>query len=163
MFSKQILCTLLAIGSATAAVVPRQASAGTFYIIALDIEAQSGPDAIYSFSVADTSATPSNFSTSCFATTATSPGLGNVPSTVCADPTVSFDFSNNGTGYVLDIVHAWGEDVQHAIVLAHDDITDSAGVFFPNDRLINGASSGPFLAKINSELSFSAPFGRYVG
>jgi hypothetical protein len=163
MFSKQVITALLALGSATAAVLPRQSNAGSFYFSSFSIAAQSNsPNAVYSFAVADNSATASNFTTTCFATTPTSPGLGNVPTTLCADNSVSFEFGNNGTGYILTIEHQWVESVQHAIVLAADDISDTGAAFFPNSYLIDGATSGPFEAKIDSTPSFSIPFTRYI-
>ena len=161
---KQILSALLALGSASAAIIPRQQGdlAGSFSINSFQVGAYaSSPDAIYSFEIADTSATASNFSTSCFATTPTSPGLGNFPSTPCDDPTVTFDFGFNGTDYVMNIQHQWGMDVQHAIVLAHDDFTDTAVIYWHQDRLVNGGQGDEFVAQIDSVSEFDAEYGRY--
>jgi len=170
MFTATTLVSLLA-ATASAVVIPprpasaliaaRQESSGTFSITNFAVAAQTGSDATYSFSVADHSTSNSSVSTNCFASTASSPGLATVPSTYCEDTSVYFDFKNNGTGYLLDIVHLWGEDVQHAIVLAHNDYTDFGTAFFPNSALVNGAAVGqPFLASIQSSGYFDVPYTR---
>lgn len=65
---------------------------------------------------------------------------------------------------MLNLKHLWGQDVQHAIVLAHDDYTDSAAVFFDNDQLVNGqtVAGGPFEAKIDAPTAFEVPYSRYA-
>lgn len=52
--------------------------------------------------------------------------------------------------------------MQHAIVLAYEDFLDSAEVFFPNDKLVNGqtVAGGPFLAKIDAPESFEVEYTR---
>lgn len=70
----------------------------------------------------------------------------------------------NGTGYNLEIKHNWRETVQHAIVTAFDNVTDTAAAFFPSSDVQNNpnadpAESAPYL---NAPASFDLEFYRYI-
>ena len=176
MYSKAIFAALAVMSTASAGVLPRQVvdpepaanPAGTFAISSFSVDNPPGSlYAYYTLNVTDPSdptAPPANISTICSTSTSTIPIISGFTNLTCNDPSVKWSFTNNGTGYELEIKHNWGVTVQHAIVTAYDNVTDTAIAFFPDCDVKNNpaAPEGLDAPYLDAPGSFDLEYSRYI-
>lgn len=177
MHARKLIAALAAIKSTSAAVLPRQvvtpepaqgASSGTFSITQFEVDQAPGSIyTTYTLHVTDPtnpSVKPDNVSTICTTQASTLPAISGFQNLACNDPSVKWSFLVNGTGYNLEIKHNWGTEVQHAIVTAYDNVTDSAAAFFPKSDVKNNpnAEPGQSAPYLDAPASFDLEFYRYI-
>jgi hypothetical protein len=177
MQTKQLLTALATTTSASAAVLARQvvtpepahgALTGIYQITEFQVDQLPGSlyttYTLYVTDPSNPSTKPDNISTTCTTQASTLPAIAGFQDLTCDDPSVKWSFLANETGYNLEIKHNWGIEVQHAIVTAYDNVTDSAAAFFPNSDVKNNPNvepgqSAPYL---DAPASFNLEYYRYV-
>ncbi|KAG0645402.1 hypothetical protein D0Z07_8970 [Hyphodiscus hymeniophilus] len=178
MYATHLMTALVALSTASAVVLPRQvidpeplpySPSGSFNITSFSVANPPGGSlyTYYTLNVTDPAGPtplPSNISTICHTTTDTTPAISGFANLTCDDPSVKWSLTNNGTGYLLEIKHNWGIEVQHAIVKAYDNITDTARAYFPNCDVKNSptAPEGKTALYLDAPSSFNLQYDRYI-
>ncbi|KUJ11638.1 uncharacterized protein LY89DRAFT_688827 [Mollisia scopiformis] len=177
MYTKQVIVALAAFTAASAAVLPRQvvtpepaqgAPSGTYSITSFQVDQLPGSlYTTYTLQVTDPSnpsTAPDNTSTTCSTEASTLPAIAGFQDLSCDDPSVKWSFVANSTGYNLEIKHNWGEQVQHAIFVAYDNVTDTATAFFPSSDVKNNpnAEPGQSAPYLDAPASFDLEYYRYI-
>lgn len=177
MHAKQVFAALTAITMASAAVLPRQvvtpepahgAANGIWQITEFQVD--QAPGSIYTTYTlhitepVNPSTKPDNVSTTCTTQASTLPAIAGFKDLSCDDPSVKWSFLANETGYNLELSHNWGVEVQHAIVTAYDNVTDSAAAFFPKSDVKNNPNAAPGQSApyLDAPTSFDLEYYRYI-
>lgn len=173
----RLLSALTAATAVTAAVLPRQiisplpshgSPSGNYNITNFQVDNPSGSiSTLYTLQFTDLNAVtlPSNVSATCTTSIDTIPAIiGFFGNLTCSDPSVTWSFVEGADDFTLTLKHNWGETVQHAIVTAYDNVTDTAMASFPKSDVMSRPDVVPGQTQyyLDAPPAFSLEYYRYI-